>query len=98
MPGLKLKGKVLMGLKSYPALSLKRTFYQWYLKTTGRGENLLRKTCNQIVLYTNITKSSSFYRIMATVRKGRVHVHPRIKRMTTMIHLYTRIFFDRSKK
>jgi hypothetical protein len=32
-----MKGKVLMNLKEYPRLNLKRAFWKWYLTTTGAG-------------------------------------------------------------
>ena len=95
---LKFKGKMLMGLKEYPRLNLKRAFWRWYLNSTGSGENLFTKTVNQLVLYTNINKTTSFYRLLGTVRSKLIKVHPRVKRMTTMIYLYTRIFFDRNKR
>lgn len=87
-----------MGLKEYPRLNLKRAFWRWYLNSTGSGENLFNQTVNQLVLYTNINKTTSFYRLLGTVRSKQKKVHPRVKRMTTMIYLYTRIFFDRSKR
>jgi hypothetical protein len=34
---LKFKGKMLMGLKEYPRLNLKRAFWRWYLVSTGTG-------------------------------------------------------------
>jgi hypothetical protein len=40
---LKFKGKMLMGLKEYPRLNLKRAFWRWYLMSTGSGENLSKE-------------------------------------------------------
>lgn len=94
----KFKGKMLLGLKEYPRLNLKRAFWRWYLNSTGQGDNLFQKAANNLVLYTNINKTTSFYRILGTVRSRLVRVHPRVKRMTTMIYLYTRFFFDRTKR
>lgn len=34
---MKFKGKMLMGLKEYPRLNLKRAFWRWYLNTTDTG-------------------------------------------------------------
>jgi hypothetical protein len=34
---LKFKGKMLMQLKEYPRLNLKRAFWRWYLVSTGTG-------------------------------------------------------------
>lgn len=93
---LKFKGKMLLGLKEYPRLNLKRAFWRWYLNSTGSGENLFHKTVNQLVLYTNVNKTTSFYRLLGTVRSRQRKVHPRVKRMTTMLYLYTRIFFERN--
>jgi hypothetical protein len=30
--------------------------------------------------------------------KGRKKIPPRVKRMATIIHVYTKLFFDRAKK
>lgn len=89
---------MLLGLKEYPRLNLKRAFWRWYLNTTGSGDNLFQKAANNLVLYTNINKTTSFYRILGTVRSRLLRVHPRVKRMTTMLYLYTRYFFDRTKR
>lgn len=94
----KFKGKMLLGLKEYPRLNLKRAFWRWYLNTTGSGENLFQRAANNLVLYTNINKTTSFYRLLGTVRSRSFKVHPRVKRMTTMLYLYTRFFFDRTKR
>jgi hypothetical protein len=95
---IKFKGKMLLGLKEYPRLNLKRAFWRWYLNTTGSGDNLFQKAANNLVLYTNIHKINSFYRLLGTVRSRMIKVHPRVKRMTTMLYLYTRYFFERSKR
>lgn len=95
---MKFKGKMLMGLKEYPRLNLKRAFWRWYLNSTGSGENLFHKTANQLVLYTNVNKTTSFYRLLGTVRSRQRKVHPRVKRMTTMLYLYSKMFFDRNKR
>lgn len=89
---------MLLGLKQYPRLNLKRAFWRWYLNTTGSGDNLFQRAASNLVLYTNINKTTSFYRILGTVRSRQFKVHPRVKRMTTMIYLYTRYFFDRTKR
>lgn len=89
---------MLLGLKEYPRLNLKRAFWRWYLNTTGSGDNLFQRAANNLVLYTNIHKINSFYRLLGTVRSRVLKVHPRVKRMTTMIYLYTRFFFDRTKR
>lgn len=95
---IKMKGKMLLGLKEYPRLNLKRAFWRWYLNTTGSGDNLFQRAANNLVLYTNISKITSFYRLLGTVRSRLLKVHPRVKRMTTMLYLYTRYFFDRTKR
>ncbi len=68
------------------------------MNTTGSGDNLFQRAASNLVLYTNINKTTSFYRILGTVRSRQFKVHPRVKRMTTMIYLYTRYFFDRTKR
>lgn len=68
------------------------------MNTTGSGDNLFQKAANNLVLYTNIHKINSFYRLLGTVRSRVLKVHPRVKRMTTMLYLYARYFFDRTKR
>lgn len=94
----KFKGKMLMGLKEYPRLNLKRAFWKWYLITTGTGENLFQKAADNLVLYTNINKTTSFYRLFSKIKGRKKKVHPRVKRMTVMLYLYTRIFAERQMR
>ena len=95
---LKFKGKMLMGLKEYPRLNLKRAFWKWYLTSTGTGENLFQRAADNLVLYTNINKTSSFYRLFNKIKGRKKKVHPRVKRMTVMLYLYSRIFVERSMR
>lgn len=95
---LKFKGKMLMGLKEYPRLNLKRAFWRWYLVSTGSGENLFQRAADNLVLYTNINKTSSFYRLFSKIKGRKKKVHPRVKRMTMMFYLYTRIFVERNMR
>jgi hypothetical protein len=92
---MKFKGKMLMNLKEYPRLNLKRSLWRWYLNTTDTGENLFQRAADQLVLYTNINKTTSFYRLFNKVRGRRRVVSPKVKRMTTMLYLYTKIYYDR---
>ena len=91
----KYKAKILMGLKEYPRLNLKRAFWRWYLTSTGTGENLFQKAADNLVLYTNINKTSSFYRLFSKIKGRKKKVHPRVKRMTVMLVLYSRVFMNR---
>ena len=92
---MKFKGKVLMGLKEYPRLNVKRAFWRWYLNTTDTGESLFQRAADQLVLYTNINKTTAFYRLFNKVKGRRRIVSPKAKRMTVMLYLYTKIFYDR---
>lgn len=94
----KFKGKMLMGLKEYPRLNLKRAFWKWYLTTTGTGENLFQRVSDNMVLYTNINKTTSFYRLFSKIKGKKKKVHPRVKRMTLMLYLYSRIFVERNMR
>jgi len=94
----KFKGKMLMGLKEYPRLNLKRAFWRWYMVSTGTGENLFQRAADNLVLYTNINKTSSFYRLFSKVKGRKLKVHPRVKRMTVMLYLYSRIFVERNMR
>lgn len=76
---------------------MKRAFWRWHISSTESGETNILRAANNLVLYTNINKTTAFYRLLGTVRRN-IKVHPRVKRMTTMIYLYTRIFFDRQKR
>lgn len=62
------------------------------------GQDLLTKTCNRLPLYTNISKETSFYRILWTIKKKRKHVHPKVKRMMTMLYLFLKGVFERNKR
>ena len=95
---LKFKGKVLMNLKEYPRMNLKRGFWRWYLQTTDVGQNLFQRAADNLVLYTNINKTTAFYRLFETVRHGRRIVSPKMKRMAYMMYLFSKNFFDRNKR
>lgn len=95
---LKLKGKVLFGLKEYPRYTKKHAFYSWYLKSTITGDSLLQRAADRLVLDTNINKTTAFYRLFKKVKGKKRVVSPKVKRMTTMIYLYSRIFFERQKQ
>lgn len=84
-----------MGLKEYPRLNLKRAFWRWHLNTTDKGESLFQRAADQLVLYTNINKTTAFYRLFNMVKGRRRIVSPKAKRMTLMLCLYTKIFYDR---
>jgi hypothetical protein len=68
------------------------------LNTTDTGETLFQRAADNLVLYTNINKTTSFYRLFNKVKGKRRVVHPRVKRMTTMLYLYTKIFYDRQMR
>ena len=89
---------MLLALKQYPQLTLKEAFYRWFIKTTPYGEQIILTAAHNLVLYTNINKFSAFYRLLNAVRVPRKFIHPRTKRLTTMIYVFTKLYFDRSKK
>ena len=95
---LHVKGKLLLGLKEYPRQSKKSAFYYWYVKSTQTGESLLQRAANRLVLYTNINKTTAFYRLFRTVKGKKIVVAPKTKRMTMMLYLYSRIFVQRQKQ
>jgi len=66
--------------------------------STGNGQNLFQRAADNLVLYTNINKTSSFYRLYSKVKGRKKHVHPRVKRMTMMFYLYSRIFVERNMR
>jgi hypothetical protein len=55
------------------------------------------RTANKLVLYTNINKITSFYRLISGL-KNRKQVPPHIKKMLTILHAYTKLSLDRTKK
>lgn len=65
---MKLKGRALMALKEYPRLNLKRAFWRWYLSSTDHGDVLFQNAADKLVLYTNINKTTFFYRLLNTVK------------------------------
>jgi hypothetical protein len=68
------------------------------LTTTGTGENLFQRVSDNMVLYTNINKTTSFYRLFSKIKGRKKKVHPRVKRMTVMLYLYSRIFVERNMR
>lgn len=95
---LKFKGKMLMSLKEYPRLNLKRSFWQWYLGSTTAGENLFMRATDNLVLYTNINKTTAFYRLLNRGKGRKKKVPPRVKRMTIMLFLYSKVFVERNMR
>lgn len=87
-----------MGLKEYPRHNKKHAFYLWYIRSTDTGESKLQKVADQLVLYTNINKTTGFYRLFKKVKGKKRVVSPKTKRMTMMIYLYSRIYFERQKQ
>ena len=59
---------------------------------------MLQRVADQLVLYTNINKTTGFYRLFKKVKGKRKIVSPKTKRMTMMIYLYSRLFFERQKQ
>ena len=87
-----------MALKDYPNNSFRKCFWRWYLNTTGTGDNVFQKAANNLVLYTTVNKTTTFYRMLGTVRVRVTNVHPRVKRMMTMLNLYLGIYVHRTLK
>lgn len=87
-----------MGLKEYPRHNKKHAFYLWYLRSTDTGGSILQKVADQLVLNTNINKTTAFYRLFKKVKGKKRFVSPKTKRMTIMIYLYSRLFFERQKQ
>ena len=92
---MKLKGRALMGLKEYPRLNLKRAFWRWYLSSTDNGDKLFHNAADKLVLYTNINKTTFFYRLLNKVKVREIKVDPKVKRMTMMFYLYTKMYYER---
>ena len=95
---LRLKGKVLMTLKQYPRLNFQKSLWHWYLNSTAMGEEMFHRVADSLVLYTNINRTSAFYRLLSGVRRRQKKVPPRVKRMTIMLFLYARIYAERNMK
>ena len=47
------------------------------------------------MLYTNINKTTFFYRLFNTVKVREIKVDPNVKRMTMMFYLYTKMYYER---
>jgi len=92
---LRYKGKSLMNLKEYPRMNLKRAFYRWYLQTTDMGQNLFQRAADNMVLYTNVNKTTAFYRMFETVRVQRRIVTDDAKRRGFIFYLFIKRFYDR---
>lgn len=59
---------------------------------------MLQKVSDQLVLYTNINKTTGFYRLFKKVKGKKIVASPKAKRMTIMLYLYSRLFFERRKQ
>lgn len=59
---------------------------------------MLQKVSNKLVLDTNINKTTAFYRIFRLVKGKRKIVSPKVKRMTIMLYLYSRLYVQRQKQ
>lgn len=92
----KMKGKVLMNLKEYPRLNLKRAFWKWYLTTTDKGENLFQTVSDNLVLYTHTNKENVYYRLFKRLKGKRRKVSPKMKKMAFTLSLISKIFFYRN--
>jgi hypothetical protein len=92
---LRYKGKSLMNLKEYPRMNMKRAFYRWYLQTTDMGKNLFQRAADNMVLYTNVNKTTAFYRIFETIRANRRIVTDDAKRRGFIFYLFLKRFYDR---
>jgi hypothetical protein len=97
-PGIHVKGRLLLGLKEYPRQSKRSAFYHWYVKSTIAGESLLQKVGNKLVLDTHINKTTAFYRLFRLVKGKKKIISPKLKRMTIMLYLYSRVFVERQKQ
>lgn len=62
------------------------------------GDSLFKKTADNLVLYTNVNKTTAFYRLFKTIMNRRNHVTPPAKRMAMMFYLFARIFVGRQKQ
>jgi hypothetical protein len=65
------------------------------LSSTDHGDELFQNAADKLVLYTNINKTTFFYRLLNTVKVREIKVDPKVKRMTVMFYLYTKIYFER---
>ena len=92
----KYKGRKLIELKGYTRLHLKKNLWRWYFNSTISGGDLFQKAANNLVLYTTVNKTTTFYRLLGTVRERKINVHPRVKRMMTMLNLHLRIIVHRT--
>ena len=79
-------------------MNLKRGFWRWYLVTTDVGHNIFQRAANNLVLYTNVNKTTAFYRLFQTVRGNRIKVSPKVKRLMYMLNMFLRNIFNRQQK
>lgn len=79
----------------YVQKTLRKAVWTWYLHYSS---DMFVRAANNLVLYTNINNITAFYRLLANIRGSRRKIPPHVKRMITIIHSYTKVFFDRTKK
>lgn len=56
---------------------------------------MFQKVSDNIVLYTHANKENTYYRLFKKAKGRRRKVNPKIKRLTMILCLYTKIFFNR---
>lgn len=87
-----------MKLNPYAQQKLKKVFWQWYLQETDNGMEQFVKLANVIVLYTNVNKTTVFYRLLMNIRDNRKKIPIGIRRTISFINVFTKLFFERAQK
>lgn len=90
----------MLALKEYPRLNLKRAFWNWYLTSTNKGNELFQRAADNLVLYTTCNKITAFYRLKtATFGKNNLfYVSPTLRRKINMLTATLKLYYRKHKK
>ena len=87
-----------MALKQYPRLNMKRAFWRWYLSQTAVGKQNFQNLSDNLVLYTNVNRTTVLYRLKTATFGKKFFVSPMLKRKIVMMTATLKLFFRKHKK
>ena len=92
------KGRRLLALKEFPRLNMRRAFWRWYLSQTAVGRQNFQNLADNLVLHTNVNRTTVLYRLKTATFGKKFHVSPMLKRKIVMLTATMKLFFRKHKK
>ena len=87
-----------MALKEFPRLNMRRAFWRWYLSQTAVGKQHFQNLADNLVLHTNVNRTTVLYRLKTATFGKKFHVSPMLKRKIVMLTATMKLFFRKHKK